>query len=411
MDERIIQFRVGIVVICAALIVGILIFLFGEGWTPQYTVYVEASKTPGVMKNTPVRKHGVLIGRVNKVESKEKSVLLTLKINRDEKLYESDVCMIGTASLLGDAVLDFVPGDIEPSANELADGTTLIEQRLIDPNHEGFSPVVVKTNPLELAELGVKLEEKLTGTLDSITRAGNRVDSVGKDIQGITGAFQEAFGGDDSDAKKFFKKFTELSDKADLALTNFNKMMDSVNNVVGDEKVQANIKQTIENLPTLISSAEEVMQEASETVKSFRDISKQVEINLENLEPFTKALGEDGAKIIQEIEESMQGVELLIDEINTAASEVTKFLRAVNSSDGSLNRLIKDPQLYKNINEAIRNIRDITVKIQPLLKDVRYITDGVARDPGGILRSAIQRRPPNTGYKGSSVGGSNWPDQ
>ena len=69
MDERIIQWRVGVVVICAALIGGIMIvFLFGEGWKRQYTLYLETPTAPGVTKNTPIRKNGMEVPIKDKVD-------------------------------------------------------------------------------------------------------------------------------------------------------------------------------------------------------------------------------------------------------------------------------------------------------------------------------------------------------
>ncbi len=400
MDERIIQLRVGIVVICAACIVGILIFLFSEGWSSQYTIYVQPKTAPGVTKNTPIRKNGILIGRVSKVESLDNAVKLTLRINSKEKLYENDICKIGTASLLGDAVIDFLPG-VEDRGNQVQDGTMLATKN-----------VKVERNPIEMIEMGIRLEESIEETLTSIKKAGDTVASVGQDIKGFTGALKDAFNQEDGDAKKFFKRFAELSTKAETALTKFNRTMDSVEKIVGNQANQQNIAQTIENvnktaeaLPKLIDEATKVMEEASETVASFRDVSKEVESNMKNLKPFTEALGKDGPAITKQLSDSMKNVDGLIREIDTLVGEVNEFVKSVTNSDGSISRLIKDPSLYNNINQTVKNVRDISTQLRPLINDLRYVADGAARDPGQFgIRGALNRRPPNTGYKGSTIG-------
>ena len=401
MDERVIQFRVGIVVICAALIVGILIFLFGEGWSSQYTLYIQPKTAPGVTKNTPIRKNGILIGRVYEVESLDDAVRLTLKINSKEKIYENDVCEIGTASLLGDAVIDFLPG-IENRGNVVEDGTMLATEN-----------IKIETNPLEMLEMGGRLEKSIQDTLISIKNAGDTVTAVGKDIKGFTSSINEAFNQEEGDAKQFFNRFAELSTKAETAITKFNKTMDSIEKIVGDDENQQNIAATIENvnrtaetLPGLINEATKVLEEASETVASFRDVGSEVESNLKNLKPFTEALGKDGPAITKQLAESMQGVDGLVVEINKLVGEVNQFVKSVNSSEGSLNRLITDPTLYNNINQTVKNVRDISTQLRPLIKDLRYVADGAARDPGQFgIRGALNRRPANTGYKGSTVGG------
>ena len=53
MNETKLAWRVGIVVICAAVVLAILILLLGEGWQSQYTIFVNTPTAPNVTKNTP----------------------------------------------------------------------------------------------------------------------------------------------------------------------------------------------------------------------------------------------------------------------------------------------------------------------------------------------------------------------
>ena len=147
------------------------------------------------------------------------------------------------------------------------------------------------------------------------------------------------------------------------------------------------------------------MEEASETVASFRDVGKEVESNLKNLKPFSEALGKDGPVITKQLVDSMKNVDELVVEINALVTEASRFVKSVSSGQGSLNKLINDPTLYNNINQTVKNVRDISTQLQPLINDLRYVADGAARDPGQFgVRGALNRRPPNTGYKGSTVG-------
>ena len=74
MDERIIKLRVGIVVLAAAIICGILVSLFGDIQLPgmsKYTIFINFPKAPGVTVGTPVRKSGISIGRVSSIELRD----------------------------------------------------------------------------------------------------------------------------------------------------------------------------------------------------------------------------------------------------------------------------------------------------------------------------------------------------
>ena len=70
MDDRTLQFRVGVLVLASAMIGILLIVYFGELPTfgrGEYEFHVRFPAAPGVAKDTPVRKHGVRIGRVEQV--------------------------------------------------------------------------------------------------------------------------------------------------------------------------------------------------------------------------------------------------------------------------------------------------------------------------------------------------------
>src|SRR6266496_4155841 len=71
MDERVVQFRVGVTVLAALIITGILMLLFGElpsVLRGSYTLYVKFPSAPGVAQDTPVRSLGIHIGRVTNVQ-------------------------------------------------------------------------------------------------------------------------------------------------------------------------------------------------------------------------------------------------------------------------------------------------------------------------------------------------------
>src|SRR5688500_10818822 len=81
MDQRIAQFRVGVMVLATLCITVILVLLFGQMPTmmnKNYTVVIHCLNAPGVTADTPVLKSGIPIGRVSNVAfAKEGGVLIT----------------------------------------------------------------------------------------------------------------------------------------------------------------------------------------------------------------------------------------------------------------------------------------------------------------------------------------------
>ncbi|MEO2021361.1 MAG: MlaD family protein, partial [Pirellulaceae bacterium] len=71
MDERVLKFRVGVVVLTATIVTAILIVMFGaipDFTGTYYQLNIEFPAAPGVGRNSPVLKSGVPIGRVTDVD-------------------------------------------------------------------------------------------------------------------------------------------------------------------------------------------------------------------------------------------------------------------------------------------------------------------------------------------------------
>lgn len=382
MNEAKLAWRVGIVVVCAVVILAILILLLGEGWQRQYTVFLESPTAPNVTRNTPVRKNGILIGRVSEVANLDRNVRLTLRINASEVIYENELCRIGTATFLGDAVLDFVPG-------MQADRGAAI------PDRATFRNVAVTRNPVELLDMVMDLEVRVKETLDSFKKASDNVAAAGENVAELTQTIQDVVGEDEGDFKKFIENARNLSTKAETAIDNFNTLMVNVNEIAGDPESRQSIRESFQRLPGLLDEFNTTVVETRETINGFRKVGTSAEENLANLTDFTRSLGKDGPAIIESLNRSLGQVEKLVNDVGS-------LTKGLGNNSGTIGKLLNDPELYNNLNETIYNIRKVSVQLEPLMNDVRFAVDGIARDPGQVgLRGAFNRSQPFSGFKGN----------
>src|SRR6476660_611615 len=146
MDDRVVKFRVGVMVLATMFIAGILVLLFGDARglvRGSYTIHIHFTDAPGVTDGTPVRKSGILIGRVTKVEfAKQGGVMVEAKIDGNVKLYRNEVPQVSGSLLGGDVVIQFVrrangpPPPATPPPGQTTsrrDGTTLTAQVQDEP--------------------------------------------------------------------------------------------------------------------------------------------------------------------------------------------------------------------------------------------------------------------------------------
>lgn len=351
MDERVVQFRVGVLVICTLIITGILVVLFGElpgMLRGSYTVYMHFPQAPGVTQDTPIRKSGILIGRVSSVAFADGGgVLVTARINPDVQLKRNEICRV-SGSLLGDSDIQFVPSN-DPD----------LPDDLIKPGD-----VIVGLAPSDPLQVISNLEGSLAEAINSIGRTSNEVGKLAAQVNELLSGNQD--------------QFTRIVNKFETTLNSLSSAVGSADEILSDPKMKEDIKRAIAELP-------DVLQETRQAINSLQNTVQLADTNLKNVENFTKPLGDRGGAIVDNIERSTLRLDRLLGDF----SELTK---KINSSEGSLNQFLSNPDLYQNLNEAAENVACLTREMRPILRDVRVFSDKISRHPEQIgVGGALQR--------------------
>jgi len=352
MNDRVMQFRVGVMVLATAIIAGILIVLFGD--LPSlvqatYPLKMEFADARGVSQGTPVRKNGILVGRVGKVTLNERGgVTVVADIDSYVPVYKDEQPRIG-GSLLGDAEISLVPGRIVPPRQRLAKEEVLTGAVSRDP-----------------FEVFATLEPKFGATLESLAEAS---DSVTK----LAGNLDRMFLGEDD-------KFERMVRKTEAALDNFSIAMNNINDVMGDPKSRDQMKTAIAALP-------EVMADLRTTVQGIGTVVDSADRNLKNLEGLTKPLGDRGEQMVAQVDRT-------IGRLDQTLQQAAMFTKALNESQGTLGKLVRDPKVYDDLAQAANNVNKLTKELRPIVDDVRVFTDKIARHPEQLgVRGALDRRP------------------
>jgi phospholipid/cholesterol/gamma-HCH transport system substrate-binding protein len=406
MNERQMQFRVGVVVFATMIIGGLLATLNGpmpSSWLPwgrlTYDVGIELQQAPGVGPNTPVRKNGILIGRVKSIEDKDVGVVLKAEIDGDRPLFPQYQPHVRT-SVLGDATIDFETLPVPPGAQAVPDGTVF--KGVVDP-----SPFDSLANLSELKDDFGEAARSLGRAGDAVTRLANQVtDTFGDDQE--TG------------------RIKRVLDTTERAMDQFATTMASINEIIGDEPIAAQrpvngqlppndqftpggqappagqtptgqppsegqemrqrLRQTLYDLPDAISEARTTMKELRTTLDSAKK-------NLDNLQPFTEGLGETGDEIAARILETTEGLNQLVVNLN----DVTDSL---NNREGTIGQLIHERTTYDNLNTLMCNANKVLYRIdelarslRPVVDNVRIATDKVAREPGRVVTGGLNPSP------------------
>jgi len=352
------QFRVGVVVLATAIITAILVLLFGK--LPAlvrgtYKIHVQFTAAPGVSPESPVRKSGILVGRVVKTELQKKGgVIVTIAVHNEVELTGRDVVRVNKP-LLGDTSLD-VTTNPDPYAPDepLKDGDVVTG---------GVTP-----DPFEM--LG-EIQGKLGDTASGLNEAAVEVARLARNMNNLIGNNSEQFG--------------RMITKTEKAIDSFQRAMSSIDDLVSDEQTKANLKRGLAELPDLLKETRTAVAGIQQTVESAR-------ANLNNLEGFTKPLASRGNDIVKNMDQGVGHLEQLL-------GQLAQFSKQLNSSEGTLSQLLNNPELYQQLNSAAKNVNDLTRELKPVIRDARVFSDKIARHPEVFTRGIIQ---PSSGLKGPS---------
>lgn len=360
MNESVIKFRIGVVVLAVAIAAGIMVVMFSGrpaliGST--YTIHIHFEDAPGVTKDTPVRKFGILIGRVTDVRFADQDdrfpektgVNVSAAINADRELRSNEICRISSA-LFGDAVLQFVPGEKGVGGEALQ-------------NNDRIYGTLAK-NPLDSLS---NLEEDLRLAVRAVTRAGNEFGSLSQHVNQLIS--------DNDD------QLARIVNKAESALDQLQVTASNANGILGDDELRNALKKTLRDIP-------DVLNETRDAITSVRTAATLANKNLANLENFTRPLGENGEVIAENVSSGVERLDELLEQL-------VGFSRALNNSEGTLGLLVNDPELYQRLTSAATTVEQLTKKLRPVIDDARVFTDKIARDPGELgVRGALKKRAP-----------------
>ncbi|MEQ8209753.1 MAG: MlaD family protein [Lacipirellulaceae bacterium] len=380
MNDRKRAFQLGVLGIATFFVASILILWnsdfsalpFGD----KYQLQMLVDQAPGVAPQTPVRRRGLLIGRVADVEATDEGALITIDINEGKVVKTNEKPRI-QSSIMGDAIIEFVPVRSSEGAQAIAPGAIV---------QGGYNP-----NPVDML---ATMQGDLRETVQSLGRAGDEVAMLAERLNNV-------MGGND------MERITRLVDSMEIAMQRFGRVMDDVDDVIGDETVKEDLRKGIAQLPTVVADARAILT-------ALEGVATSAEENLDNLQGFTGPLGERGEKIVGILEDSAGNLEELL-------ANAAELAANINNSEGSLGRLLKDRTLSDDAEAAVKELRNVMVKlsatidngngavsdvrslindrtinirIRQIIDEIHVFTNKLARDPARVLRGVIDRETP-----------------
>ena len=370
MNERAMQFQIGIFVIGAALVLMMLIVWFGESpslFRDHAFVKVRYTEAPGVAEGISVRKSGIRIGEVLSITIDDRpnqpdGVIVVLSLERKFKIKKDSVARI-SRSLIGDVAIDMQPGistdvlklgDSPASAPEINGDVTPDPSKALAAATAAFEKVGGTLTAIESAANGFAVVAKKAEHLDEfLTTIGETGKNISKAAKGIDRVIAE----NESDFRPAIANLRQFSDKISATF---------------DPETTAKFKATMERLST---------------------ISTKLDASLNDLRPVLADLGGAAnakAPPTTNLGQSMYWLNRITGNISLLTNNLSDGKGHLNPN-GSLQRLVTSPELHDNLNKLAASANEVVALVRPAVKSLAVFADKIARDPAAIGRGVLQR--------------------
>ena len=388
------EFQIGVMVLVCIVSLTLMVVFFGKGSMINFggegnTTIVRFQRAPGVKPNTPVFKNGVQIGRVSRVEliENDRQVQVTITLDRGRRIYTDEECQIRQSFVMGDASLEFA---------KILNFTGKVEE--VD---HSIIPYLIGVDATDLLSGFGNIEGDLTRAIQNVADAA---DQMGTFVERLNSAL-----GTPEEFQIQQERFQAIVNETRQTMFSVRQTTDGINRFVNDPEIQSNVRKVINDMPGMIDHSRMLIGESTLFVHEARRLAERGHGSLDSLtaglEKMTRTLD-----VISNIANQVEGdVPEIVTAIKRSAlrleslfGELTMIVENFRNADGTVKRLIRDPEAYEKLLATLDNVEKITDEVEmmlrvdakPIAHNVKILTDKAARDPSVFIRNLLRKEPP-----------------
>lgn len=343
--------RVGLLVLgaLAAFLVGI--FLIGEQnnlFRPMNDYLVRFGNVSGLQSGNPVQLNGVDVGRVSEIVLSElpSENRLEVRIEVDRRyarrIRKDSTARIQTLGLLGDKYIAISSGS---------------EEAVLVPNR-GEINAAPATNVDKLIASGEDAVENFVSISASLTRILERMDQ-GNSVLGLLMAPLP----DDRRDRDVFDSLYSILDSVDRIALALDEGRGPLARLLLDEEMGSSLQRSMTRFENLMTAAEsgdglvpsllhdtELRDSVARTVQNLEQSSAEIQQFVERFE--------SGDGLVRRLVEDEEYAERVLGQLESAVGRLDKLSAEITEGDGTVARLLADPEVYDALNDVIVGVNE-----------------------------------------------------
>jgi len=350
------EFRVGLMVFVALAAVVAMVFRFGdigESLKPGMPISIILPSAVGILPQTPVHLRGIPIGCVQSLELMRggKGVEIAVRIDPGFS-FPADSTAHVNQSLLGDAVIEVKPG---PGQAPIEPGSRITGRSARNPT-----------------AIIASVEQRLSATLASFERTGEEWGRLAGKLNDMLEASDPDGVSTLQQTSVALQQFTRTMQAAEETLT-------AAGSLLNDPHYRQQLQDTMTALPQLLN-------ETRTTLGSVSNVVRRIDTTVATINEVTTPLAQHSERLATDLAQSMHNIQ-------TMTRELAVVSRMMNRNDGSLQKLLTDPEMYNNLNRTSVSLSVLLQNLNPIVADLQVFSDKIARHPEllgvrGIIRGS-----------------------
>ncbi|MEX0746040.1 MAG: MlaD family protein [Phycisphaeraceae bacterium] len=338
MDDRKRNLAVGLTAFVGLAGVLVMMLLFGDIanlFNRTYPVTIELPGAGGVNPGSRVQLHGIAIGQVETVRLRlppGTGVEVVAQVHENIRIPTNSEVLIESPLLAGSPVIAMrTPTDEGPTDYLPRDGTARIE---------GQVPTIATALAQELQAVFDERLDQFDGIIENFESLSGEWQQVGRHVNMLI----EPRNANHVDNDGETPNITTVIARMDRRLLELEQMIAGINRYVNDDEMYENLRQTLTSSRAVAVRAEDTIEKLSESVD-------------ENLVALRKRYV------------------ALADDLAGAVGSMHKLVDEVREGEGTVGRLVKDPELYENLNDAAERIQLTSDELRLLIE--RWRSEGL----------------------------------
>ncbi len=329
--------KVGLFVLLGLIVLVYMAFRLGGirfGRGSEYTLTVDFDSADSLDRGASVRVAGVEVGKVREIDLRNNRAHLVLRINHGVRIGRDFTAALTAKGLLGEKYLELIPGS--PNAPPLKNGEAITR----------------------------------TATYVDMDKLMTTLNDVAVDVKGISESLNKVLGGPAGE-----QTIRNI-------VTNIEEISDRVNHMISqnDERV-GHIMSNLDEFTALLKTQGPVITEdLRATLKNLNDSMAKTSDNLNQMISENRSGLKEGIENLKVASIKMQEAMAAIDKMtNVIGPGVASTVNSVNSiatkidkGEGTLGKLVNDPDLHDKLDKTITGINDYIEKKESFRTFIGY---------------------------------------